>query len=463
MSAERNIRSVPRTRQLAQELEKEITAGIRGAGTLLPSIRELAEERGVGPSSALGAYRLLERKGLVVREAGRGTFVAGNERPPVEPGVRIYTWDQKNFQEELLQVFKPQGEVFRFESTNYRDYPRYLDWLNRRRRQTPGLVVLDEYLLQVASAEGLLEPLDELLEGTDTERYLATFAPSCRRALCRDGRCYALPISCLPTMAYFNRRVFREIGVPLPKPEWSWEDFFELLDPLTRYSSDGRLERGAVGLMLDSNGCMPLLSRYGGELFDRAGNCAIGSEAFFAGIRDFMRLYTHPGCCVHKMGDRRDALGRLLVAGRLGLVIGNELDAAVVRRELPPGDFQELRLPGTIRGGHFTTLPVRGVGILAGTPNPAELFRELEILYQPENINRLCAAGEHIPAETSTTLSPETEAARNTGRPVCQHPNRIAEILLHELLFELLWHQMPPSFGELVDIERQINRRLRSR
>ena len=461
MNTKQSGKSVPKTRQLARELEREIVVGVRAAGTLLPSLRELSEERGIGLSSVLGAYRLLEKKGLVVREAGRGTFVAGPERPPVEPGVRIYSWAANHFQNGLGEAFRPQGDVISFESGNYNDYPGFLDWLDRRRLRAPGLVVIDEGLVQVAVAEGLLEPLDSLLEGTGTERFLGTMSASCRRAFLRNGRCYALPVSCLPTMAFFNRRVFREAGVALPDPGWSWQELLGLLDPLTRFSGDGRLERGAVGLMLDSNGSMPIISQFGGQLFDAAGNCSVGTEAFAAGVREFMRLYSHPGCCVHKMGDRRDMLGRLLVAGRIGMVIGNELDAAVVRRELPPEDFFELRLPGADTG-HFSTLSAHGVGILSGAPDAAAQFRELETFYCPENLDRLCVAGEQIPTGNAPSLSSEVILARRDSRPVCRHPSRHALHSLHELLFELLWHQMQPSFKELLSIEEEINRRIRS-
>lgn len=461
MNTKQSEKSVPKTRQLARELEREIVGGVRAAGTLLPSLRELSEERNIGMSSVLGAYRLLEKKGLVVREAGRGTFVAGPERPPVEPGVRIYSWSANNFKDGLTDLFRPQGEVRGFESESYNDYPRFLDWLDRQRLRAPGLVVIDEGLAQVAAAEGLLEPLDALLAGTETERLLGAVSSSCRRAFERNGNCYALPVSCLPTMAYFNRRVFREAGVALPEPGWSWQGLLGLLDPLTRFSGDGRLERGALGLMLDSNGGMPIIGQFGGQLFDAAGNCSVGTEAFAAGVREFMRLYAHPGCCVHKMGDRRDMLGRLLAAGRIGMVIGNELDAAVARRELPPEDFYELRLPGADTG-HFSTLSAHGVGILSGSPDAAAQFRELETLYRPEKIERLCAAGEQIPVGSSPSLSPEVVLARRDSRPVCQHSSRHALHSLHELLFDLLWRQMQPSFKELLAIEEEVNRRIRS-
>jgi len=61
--------------RLADVLSTAIQNGNLAPGTKLPTHRAFAEQAGVALATATSAYRELEKRGLVVGEAGRGTFV----------------------------------------------------------------------------------------------------------------------------------------------------------------------------------------------------------------------------------------------------------------------------------------------------------------------------------------------------------------------------------------------------
>ena len=65
----------PRYKRLADVLAKAITDGKLAPGAKLPTHRAFAETAGVALATATNAYKELEARGLVVGEAGRGTFV----------------------------------------------------------------------------------------------------------------------------------------------------------------------------------------------------------------------------------------------------------------------------------------------------------------------------------------------------------------------------------------------------
>ncbi len=71
---------------LVDELAAAILSGRLKAGDRLPPQRTLARERGQAASTVSLAYQALARRGLVVGETGRGTFVRGSTRPP-EPAL----------------------------------------------------------------------------------------------------------------------------------------------------------------------------------------------------------------------------------------------------------------------------------------------------------------------------------------------------------------------------------------
>ncbi len=64
--------------KLADALAADIAAGRLKPGDRLPPQRSFAYERGIAVSTASRVYGELYRRGLVVGEVGRGTFIAGN-------------------------------------------------------------------------------------------------------------------------------------------------------------------------------------------------------------------------------------------------------------------------------------------------------------------------------------------------------------------------------------------------
>ena len=72
----------PTLQPLVDELAAAIAAGRFVPGARLPPQRVLARERGLAASTVTLAYQALARRGLVVGETGRGTFVRGASRPP---------------------------------------------------------------------------------------------------------------------------------------------------------------------------------------------------------------------------------------------------------------------------------------------------------------------------------------------------------------------------------------------
>jgi DNA-binding transcriptional MocR family regulator len=80
--------------KLADAVAVEIASGALKAGDRLPPQRSFAYEHGIAVSTASRVYTELLRRGLVVGEVGRGTFISGQARrggaaPPEPRGARI--------------------------------------------------------------------------------------------------------------------------------------------------------------------------------------------------------------------------------------------------------------------------------------------------------------------------------------------------------------------------------------
>jgi GntR family transcriptional regulator len=67
---------VPIYRQIVEGVREMIATDQLRAGDQLPSIRELARQLRINPSSCVKAYSRLREAGLIASDQGRGTFVA---------------------------------------------------------------------------------------------------------------------------------------------------------------------------------------------------------------------------------------------------------------------------------------------------------------------------------------------------------------------------------------------------
>jgi GntR family transcriptional regulator len=88
---------IPIYQQLQDQLTQQILTGKLPGGTKLPSIRSMAQELHISVITVKKAYEELEREGLIVTAAGRGSFV-------VEQNDKDLERSQKERIEALLSV-----------------------------------------------------------------------------------------------------------------------------------------------------------------------------------------------------------------------------------------------------------------------------------------------------------------------------------------------------------------------
>jgi len=108
---------LPLYRQIANEVKAAWLRGYVRPGERLPSVRELAAELGLNPTTVVKAYDQLDRERIVVRRQGQGAFVAGGDEPllPEERDARIG---------ELAQELALEGRRLGFSEKDITDLVR---------------------------------------------------------------------------------------------------------------------------------------------------------------------------------------------------------------------------------------------------------------------------------------------------------------------------------------------------
>ena len=76
--------ALTKTESLMQSLRDRIVARSLGPGDRMPSIRQLAGQAGVSPSTVVEAYDRLAAEGVIRARRGAGFFVTGTKLPPME-------------------------------------------------------------------------------------------------------------------------------------------------------------------------------------------------------------------------------------------------------------------------------------------------------------------------------------------------------------------------------------------
>ncbi|MCH3967886.1 MAG: GntR family transcriptional regulator [Atopobiaceae bacterium] len=100
--------STPLYRQLADVLRSRIGAGRLTEGDRLPTEQSLSRDLGIGVSTVRGAYALLVDEGLVIRRAGRGSFVSHPKLDRDLHGLYNFTTEVR------LMGMEPSSELLDF-------------------------------------------------------------------------------------------------------------------------------------------------------------------------------------------------------------------------------------------------------------------------------------------------------------------------------------------------------------
>ncbi len=216
-------RETPLYRQLSEQIGRLISTGNLQMGERLPATRELAGLLGLNRTTVSAAYELLETKGLISGQVGRGSFVAGIPRsqqtdaprhaiewtdllPPVEAVATAspFPIDVSFSSSRPMREAFPLG-AFRKIAREVVDGPKAGDILELG--SPLGYAPLRTYLLEEARAAGLARPDDDLLITNGCQQALDLLA----RVLLTKGR----PIAVEDPVYHGLWQVFARAGAEL--------------------------------------------------------------------------------------------------------------------------------------------------------------------------------------------------------------------------------------------------------
>jgi multiple sugar transport system substrate-binding protein len=163
---------------------------------------------------------------------------------------------------EAYTAAQPQQKI-KFIHIDHQEYDRKI-LIQTAAGNAPDVFLLSSTDLSTLAYRGVLENLNPWI-AADTGFHTRDFFPALLKTSTVREQIYGIPVGYTPMVIYYNRRLFREAGVPYPAPSWTWEDFLQTAITLTKREKDGRTKQ--FGCMISMAG-YTFVYPFGGNFFE---------------------------------------------------------------------------------------------------------------------------------------------------------------------------------------------------
>jgi multiple sugar transport system substrate-binding protein len=273
-----------RLEEMVQALRSEIQSGSTAIGSYLPSESDLEVRFGLSNASVRNGLKVLVDEGLIEKiprvgnrvkapvQGSRTTVRFGyvnNIFPLVEMQQLLEKFEEQYPHIAVQPVGLPAGSY----SATVREYLQ---------SEILDVVLINNNNYQDFVEESCTELLEPLEEQPDVPRFLS--------GMFRCGeRSHVRPFVYSPVVLCYNKRHFKEAGVPFPDSSWSWDDLFAC----GRKVADGH-ERYGFYFYLPSRNRWPLFLLQSGTTFqaekDGEGRLRLGGSRLLDSLDACRRL-----------------------------------------------------------------------------------------------------------------------------------------------------------------------------
>ena len=150
---------------------------------------------------------------------------------------------------------------------------------------------------------------------------LDAFFPEGLERFTRNGKVYCIPRDVAPfACAYYNKKLFDEAGVPYPADDWTWTDFLDKAQKLTKVSADGKVKQyGFYGWtwqnFIYSNGGSIVDNAENPKKFTMDNDKAVEGLQFYADLINKYKVSPSPVT----LGDLGMGAQQLFMSGKLAM------------------------------------------------------------------------------------------------------------------------------------------------
>lgn len=314
--------------------------------------------------------------------------------------------------DQAIQKYTKEHKNIKVEYEEGIPSEEYSEWLSGeilKGTEPDVYIILNEDFKTLAKA-GMLQCLDGYRKKGDS----SVFYTSALKAGQYQGKQYALPFECNPTLMFVNKTLLKKEGIALPENDWTWDDFYDICKKVVKDTDgDGQIDQFGY---YDYTWKQAVYSN-GIPLFNEQGTKSYLTDTRFLEAVSFVRKLQETNQGYQVSANDFD----------LGNVVFRPLTFSEYRTYMPYpwrikkySDFEWncIPMPAGPSGSNTSSMETLMVGISARTTKQKEAWEFVKMLTMDEEIQSLIyqdASG--ASALKSVTTSPETMTVLNKDTP----------------------------------------------
>ena len=422
---------VPIARQLEQSIAGLIASGEFSPGQRLPTEMELCERLGVSRTPIRQALSNLVSQGLLVRQAGRGTFVAtGVPEPrgaPATDEVSITVSEQRwcwpiQQATRIWNAEHPGHHVrIRFQMVGQTELRERLMHSVAKGTAT-DIALLDSAWVAEFAERGYLQPFASINTGL-ANALTADLVPPLLAENSVRGELYAMPADADFALLWFRRDWFEAEELAPPR---TWDELVNAARHFQRSSVRDRYELGLYPLTFAGGveagettayQLLPFLWSAGADVIANH-QVVLNSPAARSAVSFVASLVRKHGIASrHVASASWNGPPLALAAGSVAMTLGGSYEGALIRAAAGWDEAEFLRrvgfvpLPAGPNGQQATVLGGLSYAIFRQSSRPMQALELLERASRPDVVRTFCIqTGQNPPTiSASQTLTAETE------------------------------------------------------
>lgn len=275
--------------------------------------------------------------------------------------------------------------------------------------QTPPDVFLMNYRrIGPFALKGALHPVDQEFN-TSQVIQPGAFYPTALNAYKHKGEQLCVPLNLSQLGVYFNAKMFQDAGVPLPKNDWTWNDFLAAAKALTKDTNgDGKPDQYGAGISTATIRLMPFVWARGGDIVDnpeRPTTLTLDQGAALDAFQWFVNLQTKEHVVPDKTAEATQSSQARFQAGTLAMFFQSRVLTPELRETIKDKFVWDIA-PLPQDKDRATILHSDGFCITSGSKNQDAAWKLVEYLAGPQGQTALAQMGRSVPALQAVANSP---------------------------------------------------------
>lgn len=268
------------------------------------------------------------------------------------------------------------------------------------------------------AARGVLHPLDDYLNSSDLLRLDDFYQPAVA-PFYWDNRLMCIPQNLSSLVVYYNKDLFEQAGLAYPTDDWTWDDFLQTAQALTRdLDGDGTTDQYGLGTDASIFRVAPFIWQNGGELVDDPSNprrLALDTPASRDAVQWFVELQTVHGVVPDAVAEEAENSESRFLNGRTAMFL-NSRRGVPTYRTITAFDWDVAPLPQRVQRAGI--LHSDAYCMAASTANKDAAWTFIEFANSAEGQTIVAQSGRTVPslravAESPAFLDPDAKPARS--------------------------------------------------